>query len=52
MDVQGKNVPVIVLIDLDRNDYNARVNPWATDINEGNQQVAHGITRVLRPLNL
>lgn len=52
VDVKGKNVPVIILRDLDRNDYNARVNPWATDINDGNQQVAHGITRVLRPINL
>lgn len=52
VDVKGKNVPVIILRDLDRNDYNPRVNPWATDINQGNQQVAHGITRVLRPINL
>ncbi len=52
MDVQGRNVPTIVLIDRDRNDYNPRVNPWQTDINEGNKQVAHGITRVLRPINL
>ena len=50
--VKGRNVPVIILRDLDRNDYNPRVNPWATDINEGNKQVAHGITRVLRPINL
>ena len=52
VDVKGRNVPVIVLIDRDRNDYNPRVNPWQTDINEGNKQVAHGITRVLRPINL
>ena len=52
VDVQGRNVPTIVLIDLDRNDYNPRVNPWQTDINEGNKQIAHGITRVLRPINL
>ena len=52
VDVKGKNVPTIVLIDLDRNDYNPRVNPWQTDINEGNKQIAHGITRVLRPINL
>jgi len=50
--VKGRNVPVIILIDRDRNDYNARVNPWQTDINEGNKQIAHGITRVLRPINL
>ncbi len=52
VDVKGKNVPVIILIDRDRNDANPRVNPWQTDINEGNKQVAHGITRVLRPINL
>ena len=50
--VKGKNVPTIILRDRDHNDYDPRVNPWATDINEGNKQVAHGITRVLRPINL
>lgn len=50
--VVGRNVPVIILRDRDHNDYNPRVNPWATDINEPNLQVAHGITRVLRPINL
>jgi hypothetical protein len=50
--VKGRNVPTIVLLDRDRNDYNPRVNPWQTDINEPNLQVAHGITRVLRPINL
>ena len=52
VDVKGMNVPVIILIDRDRNDANPRVNPWQTDINEGNKQIAHGITRVLRPINL
>ena len=52
VDVRGKDIPVIVLIDRDRNDANPRVNPWQTDINECNKQVAHGITRVLRPINL
>ena len=42
VDVKGKNVPVIILRDLDRNDYNPRVNPWATDINEGNKQLFSG----------
>jgi uncharacterized surface protein with fasciclin (FAS1) repeats len=50
--VKGWNVPVVILRDLDRNDRNPIVNPWQTDINAGNRQVAHGITRVLRPLNL
>jgi hypothetical protein len=52
VDVKGKDIPTIMLIDLDRNDANPRINPWQTDINEGNKQVAHGITRVLRPINL
>jgi len=52
VDVVGRNVPRIILRDLDRNSPNARVNPWQTYINEGNKQVAHGITKVLRPLNL
>ena len=50
--VKGNDIPVIILRDRDHNAYNARVNPWATDINEGNKQIAHGITRVLRPINL
>lgn len=50
--VVGKNVPQIILRDRDHNSPDARVNPWQTDLNEGNKQVAHGITRVLRPLNL
>ena len=50
--VKGKNVPVITLRDRDHNDANPKVNPWQTDINAGNKQVAHGITRVLRPINL
>jgi len=50
--VKGNDIPVIILRDRDHNAYDPRVNPWATDINEGNKQVAHGITRVLRPINL
>ena len=50
--VKGGDIPVIILRDRDFNAHNPRVNPWATDINEGNKQVAHGITRVLRPINL
>jgi len=52
VEVKGKNVPELILRDRDHNSPNPRVNPWQTDINEGNLQVAHGITRVLRPLNL
>jgi uncharacterized surface protein with fasciclin (FAS1) repeats len=40
----------ISLIDADRSDRNPRVNRF--DINKGNRQIAHGIDRVLRPINL
>lgn len=50
--VKGRNLPRVYLRDLDRNSPNPQVNPWQTDLNAGNKQVAHGITRVLRPLNL
>ncbi|XVV10074.1 fasciclin domain-containing protein [Actinoplanes sp. CA-131856] len=40
----------IALIDADRNDRNPRVVRF--DINKGNKQIAHGIDRVLRPINL
>lgn len=44
--------PAIVLVDKDRNDRNARVILKQVDINKGNKQIAHGINRVLRPVNL
>jgi uncharacterized surface protein with fasciclin (FAS1) repeats len=40
----------IALIDADRSDRNPRVNRY--DINKGNRQIAHGIDRVLRPIDL
>ncbi|SCF45810.1 fasciclin domain-containing protein [Micromonospora mirobrigensis] len=40
----------IALIDADRSDRNPRVNRF--DINKGNKQIAHGIDRVLRPIDL
>lgn len=59
---QGKNVrikvthrhgtPVISLVDQDRNDRNARVILKKVDLNKPNKQVAHGVDRVLRPINL
>ena len=52
VDVKGKRHPRIVLRDLDRNDRDPRVNSRALDINKGNKQIAHGITLVLRPLDL
>ena len=56
MTALGERVRVVVgkkgvrLVDLDRNAANARVK--VLDINRGNRQVAHGINRVLRPLDL
>ncbi|MET0417250.1 MAG: fasciclin domain-containing protein [Actinoplanes sp.] len=40
----------VELIDADRSDRNPRVNRF--DINKGNKQIAHGIDRVLRPIDL
>src|SRR5690606_34095560 len=50
----GKNHegPVIKLVDRDRNDRDPRVVLSAIDLNKGNKQVAHGIDRVLRPIDL
>ena len=42
----------IRLIDRDPDAANARVLPRALDINKGNRQIAHGISQVLRPVNL
>jgi uncharacterized surface protein with fasciclin (FAS1) repeats len=44
--------PVIALWDKDRNSRNPRVILSQVDINKGNAQIAHGIDRVLRPVNL
>ncbi len=43
---------VIQLVDKDRDARNPRVVGAAIDINRGNKQVAHGIDRVLRPIDL
>lgn len=40
----------IRLIDADRSDRDPRVNRF--DVNKGNRQIAHGLDRVLRPINL
>jgi uncharacterized surface protein with fasciclin (FAS1) repeats len=40
------------LIDRDPNATNARAIPRLLDINKGNRQIAHGIDRVLRPIDL
>jgi hypothetical protein len=42
--------PVVTLVDKDPNARNPRVVQF--DINKGNRQIAHGINRVLRPLDL
>jgi uncharacterized surface protein with fasciclin (FAS1) repeats len=41
---------IVKLIDKDTNDRNPRV--VAFDLNKGNRQIAHGVDRVLRPLDL
>jgi len=40
------------LRDNDPNDRDPRVVPSSSDLNKGNRQIAHGINRVLRPLDL
>ena len=44
--------PVISLWDKDNNSRNPRVILSLVDINKGNKQIAHGIDRVLRPIDL
>ncbi|MGN0065323.1 MAG: fasciclin domain-containing protein [Nocardioides sp.] len=44
--------PKITLVDQDGNDRNPRVILSQVDINKGNKQIAHGINRVLRPVDL
>jgi uncharacterized surface protein with fasciclin (FAS1) repeats len=50
--VQVTDAPAIILVDKDRGARNARVILTKVDINSGNAQIAHGIDRVLRPINL
>jgi uncharacterized surface protein with fasciclin (FAS1) repeats len=42
----------VLLRDADRNARNPRIHHNKTDLNKGNEQIAHGIGRVLRPLDL
>ncbi|CUR55388.1 Beta-Ig-H3/fasciclin [metagenome] len=42
----------VFLRDLDTDDRNARVRTKSKNINKGNKQIAHGINRVLRPIDL
>lgn len=45
-------IPIVRLVDRDRNDVDPYLNPWALNINAGNRQIAHGILFVLRPADL
>ncbi|HYO38505.1 MAG TPA: fasciclin domain-containing protein [Nocardioidaceae bacterium] len=42
----------VFLVDADRNDRDPRVLRAAKNLNQGNKQIAHGINRVLRPVDL
>ncbi|MCY1136616.1 fasciclin domain-containing protein [Actinoplanes sp. Pm04-4] len=50
VDVYGRWHKRVALIDADRSDRNPHVIRF--DINKGNKQIAHGIDRVLRPIDL
>ncbi|CAN7224736.1 fasciclin domain-containing protein [Knoellia sp. LjRoot47] len=50
--VLSKRLPLIQLRDKDTNDRNPYINPFAVNINKGNKQIAHGLTGVLRPVDL
>lgn len=52
VDIRKKPSLRITLKDKDKDDRNPRVILAALDLNKGNKQVAHGIDRVLRPINL
>ncbi len=52
VDVVVKWLGVVKLIDKDPTDANPYLNPFALNINKGNKQIAHGITAVLRPVDL
>ena len=52
VDIRKKPSLRITLKDKDRDDRDPRVVLSALDLNKGNKQVAHGIDRVLRPIDL
>src|SRR5688572_25723457 len=52
VDVKKNPKLQVILKDKDRNSRDARVILTSIDINKGNKQVAHGINRVLRPIDL
>ncbi|WP_402462379.1 fasciclin domain-containing protein [Isoptericola aurantiacus] len=52
VDVLSRRLPLVRLVDQDRNDFNPFLVRSKLDINKGNPQIAHGISAVLRPLDL
>ena len=52
VDVLSRWLPLVRLVDQDRNDINPFLVRSKLDINKGNVQIAHGISAVLRPLDL
>lgn len=52
VDVLSQRVPLVVLRDADRNDVNPLLVRSRLDLNAGNAQIAHGISFVLRPVDL
>ena len=52
IDVRKKPSLRITVEDKDKNDRDPRAVLTALDINKGNKQIAHGIDRVLRPMDL
>ena len=50
--VQVTHERQVFLRDADTNDRNARVLRALRNVNQGNRQIAHGINRVLRPMDL
>jgi len=52
VDVLSRWVPLVRLVDRDRNDVDPFLVRSKLDLNKGNVQIAHGISAVLRPLDL
>lgn len=52
LDVLSRKARIAQLIDADRSDINAFLVPSKLDLNAGNQQIAHGVSFVMRPLDL
>ena len=50
VNVVSSTPPVVRLIDKDTNDRNPQVIVF--DVNAGNPQIAHGLNRVLRPIDI